>query len=402
MEKIKAENFIMTKNNIKIWIFSLSIIFCVILLLALSVFSRSPIKLFLFESDTIFFEDCIQELANWNTDAYSLENGNYHTAFTCFVFHVLSILVGREMHTVWEIGSSPMIMAVLMIFFGIILFVFFKLLDEGLSDKTLKERSILSIALMMTGPFIYWISSGNLCIISLVCCYFYLLEYDDERRWIRIISYISLAIAVGLSLYPIIFGVLTVEKRKKEFVYLAVFSFLIFFMPYLKYGGVQTLGSLKALVFGTYSVQHENKLDYGLYHMMNLVSKALIGKDISMFVVFFLGIVLFVVLLRLGQEKWKKIFACSLFIIMFSQPCAYSNVLFMYLPLLFFLEDDKRKCGDGIYLLSFIVLFIPYFTVSRTFNQSTSFYCTVFTMLGMVLICLTIIGEKYVLKVAKR
>lgn len=402
MGKKTQRNFVSEKYNIKIWIFSLTIIASVILLLLVSYFSKSPLRLVSFGNSGIFFEDCIEELANWNSANYSLENSIYHTPFVCLIYHILSAVAGEEIQTALEISHSRQIMTFLIIFFGFMIFVFFKLLDVKLLNSKLPERIILSVSLMVTGPFIYWVSSGNLIFISLVCCCFYLMEYDNDNGVIRAISYLSLAIAVGISFYPIVFEILSIEKRKRESVYLSIISILFFSVPYIKYGGIELETSLKAIIWGTYLPRYEEKSNYNLFSIMNRLSNILLNKDANVIIVYIIGIVLCILLFKYGKKKWKKIFACSLFLVMFSQPCLYHNLLFMYMPLLFFLENEREN-GDGIYLFSFIIMFIPFFTVSENINYKYFLYeYNIFSILGMMLICLMILGGEYAFKIIQR
>ena len=402
MKRTSKESVTADKLNMKIWIFSLAIISSVVLLLAVSYFSKSPVRLLVFENDGLFFEDCMEGLADWNAADYTLENSIYHTPFVCIIYHLFSAFCGEEIQTALELSQSRQTMTFLLIFFGCILFAFFKVLDGKLSQLQSAERIILPIALMFTGPFLYWVSKGNLIFISLVCCYFYLIGYDNDNRVIRMVSYLLLAIAAGISFYPIIFVVLSAEKRKKETVVPAVTSILFWGLPYIKYGGHEFTASIKAVLFGVELPQYEGKANYSFLSIMNSISDVLWKRDVNKIVIFLLGMAVCTLIFIMGREKWQRIFACSLFLIMFSQPCPYHNLLFMYLPLLFFLEDERQN-GDGIYLFGFIIIFIPYFAAGSSLNYSNILYgCNLFSILGMVLISLAVIGGKYAFKIIQR
>lgn len=402
MEEKCMGNLAADKFNVKIWIFSLAIIFSAVLMWAVSYFTTRPVRLLVFENDGLFFQDCIEGLADWNAANYTLEASIYHTPFVCIIYHILSAFSGEKIQTAEEIGHSQQIMTFLLIFFGLILFAFFKMMDKNLSRFRLAERILLPMSFMVTGPFLYWLSNGNLIFVSLVCCYFYLIGYDNNSGVIRAVSYLLLAIAVGISFYPIIFAVLSVGKRKKESIFSAAVAILFWGLPYIKYGGSEFTASIKALIRGGALLQYEGKANYSFLSIMNSLSNILLGKDAGKIVIFLLGLVICTLVFVLGREKWKKVFACSLFFIMFSQPCPYHNLLFMYLPLLFFLEN-KRENGDGIYLFGFIIIFIPYFTVGGNMNYINLLYgCNIFSILGIVLICLAVIGGKYAFKVIQR
>ena len=78
--------------------------------------------------------------------------------------------------------------------------------------------------------------------LVLVLLIAFLLMRDSEKKVNREIALICLACAAGLKIYPALFGVLYIkEKRFKEAVRAIIYGVLIFFLPYIFFGGIDGL-----------------------------------------------------------------------------------------------------------------------------------------------------------------
>ncbi len=66
----------------------------------------------------------------------------------------------------------------------------------------------------------------------------YCMTYDSEKKNIRILSYVCLALACSIKLYLAVFGILLLRQRKwRETGFAIVLSLLLFLLPFLIVGG---------------------------------------------------------------------------------------------------------------------------------------------------------------------
>lgn len=77
--------------------------------------------------------------------------------------------------------------------------------------------------MLFTAPYVFVFERGNMVIIALIGTCLYVLLYDSDKIYCRILAYFALAVAVAIKLYPAVFGILTVLKKgikKQCFLYL--------------------------------------------------------------------------------------------------------------------------------------------------------------------------------------
>ena len=111
-----------------------------------------------------------------------------------------------------------------------------------------KTKSTLFKILM---PFIFLFSypfwsfafeRGNPVIYAMLFLYAGLAMRDHTNKTVRELSLICIAVAAGFKIYPAIFGLLWIkEKRYKESLRLLLYGILLFFVPFVFFGGLQGL-----------------------------------------------------------------------------------------------------------------------------------------------------------------
>ncbi len=128
----------------------------------------------------------------------------------------------------------PQFWVALVLFFllcsGTIIFILIKKYRFGARDS-LK----LSIAVLLSAPFIYAIMRGNTIYFALIFLLIFLLLYDHKNPVVRELAYLSLVVAGLIKIYPLFFGVFLLHKKKifasaRIAVYYVVFFFLSFFL----------------------------------------------------------------------------------------------------------------------------------------------------------------------------
>lgn len=103
-------------------------------------------------------------------------------------------------------------------------------------------NSLFVIVLFFNTPAIFAIERGNIVILAFALTAFFVAFCDDESKVLRELSYIALALAASIKLYPAVFGFLIVSRnRYKDAIRLAIYGFIMFFVPFIPYGGLKAV-----------------------------------------------------------------------------------------------------------------------------------------------------------------
>lgn len=243
------------------------------------------------------------------------------------------------------------------------------------------EKVLFSTALFLSGPMIFLLERGNILLIVLACMLMFLVLYDSTSKTNRIIAYIFLAIAAALKIYPAVFGILVIcKKRYKEAILLVIMGIMIFLVPFFAFDGI---GSIKAMLAGL-SAATEAQTGIGLGHNYSLdnlfkLVAAFAGKQVIVTPSWILGLGIFIcfVLFIISKMEWQRLYALTLLCIWFpSFSYTYTLVLF-FLPIIsFFFRNEERseKKFNIMYIVLFVFLLIPYALplISRI-NEITNF-----------------------------
>ena len=105
---------------------------------------------------------------------------------------------------------------------------------EG-SDRR-KTAAVLGLA--CSSGFIYAMDRGNNILLVFLLLLYYIRNYDVEHRVLRESALVALALATGLKLYPLVFGILLIRKGRiwegvRALLYMAIFTLV----PFAFFGG---------------------------------------------------------------------------------------------------------------------------------------------------------------------
>lgn len=229
------------------------------------------------------------------------------------------------------------------------------------------EKLLFLITLLFSAPFIREISKINVIIVSLLFTILFIDYKDDKRRYIRLLSFLCLALAVGIKIYPVFFGLfLLKEKKWKHAVVCVLVGIITFFLPFLFLGGMDGFNQMFFNIFNTASIFTDSGLGFkiNISNTVNIVGE-LIGLNRSItqimgnfinYLCLFSAVFAFFFI----NSKWKSVAIISL--ITLSYP-PFSNsyaVLFMVPALIYFLNTEVRiTCSNMLYVCLFVALFAP-------------------------------------------
>ena len=101
------------------------------------------------------------------------------------------------------------------------------------------------MAFVSSPAYVFMLERGNIVILSLLFLMFFVFNYNSENMVIRNLALLSLAIATGLKLYPVFFGLLLLNKKhKKDAVKSIVYGVALFILPFAVTGGIQNIAKM--------------------------------------------------------------------------------------------------------------------------------------------------------------
>lgn len=237
-----------------------------------------------------------------------------------------------------------------------------------LSFKTGKEleNKLLAVGLLLSGPLVFTVERGNIIILAFLFLLFFIRLYDSENKYLRIIAYICLALSASIKIYPSLFGILILEKKRYKEAGIAVLLGILFFvLPFFVFDGIQ---SIKDMLNGIFMSSSAVLSDWGMGYnfsfnnFIRIVGRFLHIEVIEISSIFKIFSILYCLLLYfLTNKNWQKLFILSLLCIWIPAfSFTYMLIIFM-IPFIFYLKEENNinTVLSYLYGILFIIILIP-------------------------------------------
>lgn len=229
-----------------------------------------------------------------------------------------------------------------------------------------KTSILLCVIFLLSAPSLYLLERTNYMLVALLFSLLYFLLYDSDSKILRECSILCLAAAFAIKFYPIAFGILLFkDKRYFAIVRLAIYSVILFFVPFVFFSGgfsnisafLSNLSSFSSwtTVFDSYSVS-QIIVSFANMFVPFEPNEAVI--NISKIISYIFGI-LAVLAAFLAPKKWQSLLAATLAMVYLVTPAFMYIGTFFIIPLLFFLADEDKKKSDYAIMVLFIILLQP-------------------------------------------
>lgn len=340
-------------------------------------------------------------------DVYTARN-NIYPPLSLLIFKILGFIVSDDLVDLPNkqrvlLQSDQKCMMVYIIFACIIILSMSTIINTYVNRLKWKNKkkeevlnSVISFALILSYPVMYCIERGNIIILSMIFTMFFIFFKDVDNKIIRELSYISLAIAAGIKLYPAIFGLLLLfEKKYKDAARLVVYGIIAVFLPFIFFinkpetlsiglNNCLTLASvtnnnllaangdssalsniIENLI--SFATKKKNRLNFSSVSIQNFVFLVNPLNTKLATIVMCITEAVAIAGLAFTKKKWQQIFLLAY--IMLNIPSASSSyaLTFLIIPFIMFLFDDegngypaeKRHKIDYFYILCFALLLTP-------------------------------------------
>lgn len=220
---------------------------------------------------------------------------------------------------------------------------------------------------LLSAPFLFMYEQGSMILITVTLTYLYIIGYDAENKIIREFAHVALAVAVALSVYPLVFIILSFKKKRVgNGLRFLLYSAVLFFIPLFAIGGVGKLGfyfdNIKAIVKTAFTDGISYRVD--LISGFNLVSLCmgygLIESNVLLMILWGIVVVILFVCAFVTKSKWRCILALSLIACTVPFYSVESQLAYLILPLIFFLDTKEERIeADFIYTVLYIIILCP-------------------------------------------
>ncbi|MDP1573504.1 MAG: glycosyltransferase family 87 protein [Coxiellaceae bacterium] len=327
-----------------------------------------PYNTFLFMSSDRFM-DFFNSYNFLKTFTYINQPLNCYFPLTFWVFYPFTLL-------------SPHISFILfnLIFVTYVYFLMFYFTKNMMAGLSFLEYHLrLIVLIFFSFPFLYAFDRGNIEILVFIflSCSLFLININKCK-----LSVLFLVLASGMKLYPAIFAILYLKKKKYLSFFLFVFLLILFlFMSSLSlHGGFYE--NLKALSGTTSDISKYSFMMGGIRQSASIMSVikafyvaanptltyiqfqsflAHFSKIYFLLSILFLTLTLFFILKEKNLSFWKEVTLLSLLIILLPPVSFDYKFIHFFFPLALFLQS-KRAGGQNfnkLYLFYFAILFIP-------------------------------------------
>jgi hypothetical protein len=280
-----------------------------------------------------------------------------------FVMPHVDIPPGTPLHEqIVLVRDTQMGLITFVIITLLVFYLLYLIFSRIIKEKGVRKELMFLFLVLLGYPFVYAVERGNNIILALVFCFLFLLGYRSENRFIRYASYIALACAAGLKIYPAIFGLLILrERRYREAAVCVAIAAVIMLVPFLLTDGNPLILFENIFYWADMSLGFTNisQITIGLLHEMlgipegtaSLIRYALLG--------IFTVLSFIVILFDRGMKYWKVIalIGCNL-VLGFGLGVQY-QIIYMLPAMLYFMASEREMTKENLfYTICFAMMMV--------------------------------------------
>lgn len=295
------------------------------------------------------------------------------SSYPPFVFMIarLFALFGDYTVAYTEVINQPSALMSYIVFYslcyiGIILTTVYIMRSKGLNKGF---TAAVCAVVVFNLPMLFNFERGNYIVCALLFSLSFYAFYNNESRGLREFSYIMLAFAAGIKLYPALFAVLLLrEKRICDFLRCVAYSLLVILISFLTMeGGFANIAQFIHWLNDFSGDLTDYGYNYSLASTVGVVA-SLFGADVwelSPVVAAIQSYLPYAVLLLcavasfLVKQKWKALALVSITIIQFPKISFTYALMFMLIPLLEFIAERDKDRRDYAYMAFMLITIMP-------------------------------------------
>ncbi len=324
----------------------------------------------------------------FGTNIYEISNMACFPPLAYLMYAALARLCGfqaaepSDMFEAQSIGMNQIIFVLYNLFCILLLVYAVNLYIKKVEKSGFVRLVVFPAVLVFSYPFAFSsIQRGNSVMLTAILLSIAVMWKDDRSKVKRELAMILIAVCAGLKIYPAVFGIMYLkEKRWKETIRLVIYGVVLFFVPFVFFGGTAALSSFFNTIFALYGEVH----DCSVNGFVTLIVKGVFGRNTAMFASIIQQAYLIISLIAFFFAKSKRaevLILSSLITVYVSSGWNYTCVYILPALLMFLYEKDTqpvrihyRRIPD---ILAFVMLLIVF---------SRPFYADFMLIYGSVII----------------
>lgn len=244
------------------------------------------------------------------------------------------------------------------IFALVVIVLFFLAIGALMRSKGNADKTLMAFFCLFSAPFLFLIERGNILILSLVFTMLFIAYYDHKNKAVREIALICLAFAIAIKIYPVVFGVILLnEKKYKELIRAAIYTLIVFFVPFLFFGGIEGVGKFIRNLNSTSSNNSAGINRQLSFQKFAIYLGKVFGSDSGVWMV--IGKVIMVVFSAVGafclfisKERWKTCALCVCLIVGVPSMSSRYSLTFLIIPIILLIMDEYENKAFSYVCLS--------------------------------------------------
>lgn len=237
---------------------------------------------------------------------------------------------------------------------------------------------------------------GNTLVLTFVLMVFFYAFYRSDKKYLRELSVLALALATVIKLYPVIFALILFKKKAwKDITKFGIYTVLLLFVPFIFYGGLEGLYIIITSAFGLFGEQLQFFSNVFLVLYYGLGTSLMVAKAVNYFIILLLVISFFLV-----KHEYQEYTALCIILMCISPGTEPYTSIFFLLSILLLVKEERRGYVELIYMANLLML-LTFNPITWSLNIFTFFYMFVFYILHFIVIPIPIIKDKFCKKLKK-
>ena len=281
-----------------------------------------------------------------------------------YPYDITGWIEGESRYTA-RYSQLPIVFAT--IIFLISYLLLFYSLSKNCRTKSEASRLILFSILFFSGVNLFCIERGNLQVITAAAVFLYIYlcyRSDNSSKIINAVGIFCLAFAASIKLFPAIAGVLLLyKKRWRQALFSFITGLILFFIPFL-WMDQPFPDAVRDffIAINRHAESYRTIADFGLSTPV-IMKLTHVSYNTLQIIAYCLAVIALSFAWLLDSE-WKRIMLVTLVLVLTSGQQGYYCLMFLFLPILMFF-DEEHSLIDAYYVLLFVILLSP---LQRTVN----------------------------------
>ena len=347
-------------------------------------------------SSTDLFMDFFNSIRDGGSPDVYTQRNNIYPPLCILIFRFFSKLISPELVSSYfsrrtTLQSDQLCMMIYIVFAIVCILSLFRMVESYINIKNDGKfktyATVTAFLVIISYPVMFCLERGNILILSMICSMFFIFFRNSENKTVKELSYILLAVAAGIKLYPAVFGlILVIERKYKDALRLMAYGVAIVVFPIvffldefksspalintymsqlLSISSITTAdGNSSAIMkilnnLSNFALYKKNSLNFSSVSIQNIFFMIGAGSFSAKIACIITEFIAFIAAFYTKRE-WQKVFLLTY--LMLNIPSASNSyaLSFMVIPFCVFLFGSKKfRAIDRIVTAAFALLLTP-------------------------------------------